>query len=280
MRRLQERLIRFILMLTVLLPALAAVGILILLLWKGASGISWTFLTQAPSHGMRAGGIMPAIVGTVYLMALTCLFSVPLGVGGAIYLAEYAPKSRITRLIRVATVNLAGIPSIVYGLFGMGLFVLALKFGASLLAGALTLSVMTLPVVITAAEEALRSVPGTFREASLALGASRWQTVRHIVLPNALPGIMTGAAIGLARAAGETAPVLFTVAAFYLPSLPTSVFDKAMVLPYHLFVMATQVPKAPPQMQWGTALVLVGLVVTMQLALGILRSRQRRRRKW
>ena len=229
---------------------------------------------------MRSGGILPAIVGTLYLTLGTAIFSVPLGLGAAIYLAEYAPENTWTRLIRIAITNLSGIPSVVYGLFGLGLFVLFLNFGTSILAGALTLSIMTLPVIISTAEEALRAVPQSFRVVSISLGGTRWQTIRKIVLPQALPGIMTGVILGLERAAGETAPILFTAAAFFLPRLPTSPMDATMALPYHLFVISTQVPGMKLEIQFGTALVLLVFVLSMNLAASLVRARARKRRQW
>jgi phosphate transport system permease protein len=229
---------------------------------------------------MRAGGILPAIVGTLYLTLGTALFSVPLGVAAAIYLAEYAPDNKWTRLIRIAIINLAGIPSVVYGLFGLGLFVIFLKFGTSILAASLTLSIMTLPVIISTSEEALRAVPQAFRTVSISVGATRWQTIRRIVLKEALPGILTGVILGLERAAGETAPILFTGAAFFLPRLPYSPFDATMALPYHLFVISTQVPEMPIQIQYGTALVLLVFVLGMNLTATVIRSRARARRQW
>jgi phosphate transport system permease protein len=237
-------------------------------------------LFGVPSSGMREGGIWPAIVGTFWLTVGTAIFSVPLGVAIAIYLSEYARDNKFTRTIRLAIINLAGVPSIVYGLFGLGLFVLALGFGSSILAGSLTLSIMTLPVIISTAEEALRSVPQSFRTVSISLGGTQWQTIRKVVLPNALPGIITGVILGLERAAGETAPILFTVAAFYLPTLPDSIFDKTMALPYHLFVISTQVPGMPLQLQFGTALVLLVFVLSMTLVATVIRSYYRRKRVW
>jgi phosphate transport system permease protein len=229
---------------------------------------------------MKKGGILPAIVGTVILTFGTAIVSIPLAIGAAVYLAEYARDSWLTRAIRLAIINLAGIPSVVYGLFGLGLFVLFLEFGTSIIAGSLTLGLMTLPVVISTAEEALLSVPQRFRVVSHSLGATRWQTVRQVVLPNALPGILTGVILGLERAAGETAPILFTVAAFYLPSLPRSPLDQTMALPYHLWVVSTQVPGMPLEVQYGTALVLLALVLSMNVVATVLRSRFRRRRQW
>ena len=247
---------------------------------SGAEAISWEFIVEMPRDGMRAGGIWPAIVGTTYLAIGTGLISVPLGLGAAIYLSEYARESAWTRTIRVAIVNLAGIPSVVYGLFGLGLFVLFLKLGSSIIAACLTLSIMTLPVIISTAEEALRAVPQSFRVVSIGMGGTRWQTIRRIVLPQALPGILTGVILGLERAAGETAPILFTGAAFFLPRLPSSVFDQTMALPYHLFVISTQVPGMPVQIQYGTASVLLVFVLTMNILAASVRSWQRRKRQW
>ena len=261
----------------VVVPIVVVVGTIVV---QGISAVNADFLFTAPREGMRAGGIWPAIVGTFWLTIGTAVFSVPLGVAIAIYLSEYARDNNFTRAIRLAIINLAGIPSVVYGLFGLGLFVLALGFGSSILAGSLTLSIMTLPVIISTSEEALRSVPQSFRTVSASLGGTRWQTIRKVVLPNALPGIITGVILGLERAAGETAPILFTAAAFYLPTLPSSVFDKTMALPYHLFVISTQVPGMPPQLQFGTALVLLVFVLSMNLIATIIRSYYRRKRQW
>lgn len=247
---------------------------------QGLPAVSLSFLTEMPRDGMRAGGILPAIIGTLLLTLGTALFSVPLGIGAAIYLAEYAPDNRWTRTIRIAIINLAGIPSVVYGLFGLGLFVLFLQFGTSILAGSLTLSIMTLPVIISTTEEALRAVPNDFRVVSTALGATKWETIQKIVLPQSLPGILTGVILGLERAAGETAPILFTVAAFFLPQLPSSIFDATMALPYHLFVISTQVPGMPIQIQYGTAVVLLTFVLLMNVSATIIRSRARARRQW
>ena len=223
---------------------------------------------------------MPALLGTVFLTFGTAIAAMPLAIGAAIYLAEYAGDNRLTRWVRLAIVNLAGIPSIVYGLFGLGAFVLFLNLGTSIIAGSLTLGIMTLPVVISSSEEAILAVPQRFRMVSLSLGATRWQTIRHQVLPQALPGIITGIILGLGRAAGETAPILFTVAAFFLPELPKSMFDQTMALPYHLFVISTQVPGMPLTIQYGTALVLLLLVLSMTLVATIFRTNMRRRREW
>ena len=270
----------FVLRLSALIVVVPILLILYLLVARGAPALSFKFLFTFPSQGMRAGGIFPAIVGTVYLVAGTIVFAVPLGVLAAIYLSEYARPNVLTRLTRLSIVNLAGVPSIVYGLFGFGVFVLLLGFGASILAGSLTLALLVLPVVIVAAEEALLAVPQTFREASLALGATKLQTIRRVVLPNALPGIITGMVIAIGRVAGETAPILFTVAAFYISRLPKSIFDQAMALPYHLFIMSTQVPNSPPRIQWGTALTLLIIVLGMNLTAAVIRARFRRRRPW
>lgn len=254
--------------------------VVVYIIWQGIGAISWEFVSAMPRDGMRAGGILPAIIGTVYLTIGTALFSVPVGIGASIFLAEYAPDNRWTRLIRISIINLAGIPSVVYGLFGYGLFVIFLQFGTSILAGSLTLAIMTLPVIITTTEEALRAVPQAFRVVSTSLGGTKWQTVRRIVVPQALPGILTGVILGLERAAGETAPILFTVAAFYLPQLPSSAFDATMALPYHLFVISTQIPSMPVQIQFGTALVLLTFILSMNLVATVIRSRARAKRQW
>lgn len=248
--------------------------------YNGIGAISWEFLTQPPRQGMTEGGILPAILGTIFLTLGTAIAAIPLGIGAAIYLAEYASDNRLTRTIRLAIINLAGIPSIVYGLFGLGMFVLFLDFGTSILAGSLTLGLLTLPIVISTAEEAIVAVPREFRVVSFSLGATRWQTIRHQVLPHALPGIITGIILGLGRAAGETAPILFTVAAFYLPELPRSIFDQTMALPYHLYVTSTQVPGMPLSLQYGTALVLLLIVLSMTIVATVIRTVMRRRREW
>jgi phosphate transport system permease protein len=246
----------------------------------GIGTVNWEFLSAMPRAGMKEGGILPAIVGTLLLTLGTALVAVPVGVGGAVYLAEYARDTAFTRAIRLAIVNLAGIPSIVYGLFGLGMFVLFLRFGTSILAGSLTLAIMTLPVVISTSEEALRAVPTEFRTVAASLGGTRWQGIRTVVLPQALPGIITGVLLGLLRAAGETAPILFTVAAFYLPQLPRSPLDQTMALPYHLYVISTQVPGMPAGVQNGTAFVLLALVLLLNFAAAWIRRHFRRRRPW
>lgn len=262
------------------LVVIPVILVIVFLVWNGLSALSWQFLTQPPSNGMKEGGIMPALLGTVILTFATAIAAFPLAILAAIYLAEYARDTRLTRWVRLAIVNLAGIPSIVYGLFGLGMFVLFLGMGTSILAGALTLGLLTLPVVISTSEEAILSVPQSFRLVSFSLGATKWQTIRHQVLPHALPGIITGIILGLGRAAGETAPILFTVAAFYLPNLPSSIFDQTMALPYHLYVIATQVPGMPLSIQYGTALVLMLIVLSLTLVATIVRTSMRRRRDW
>jgi phosphate transport system permease protein len=279
-RHLTQRLGFSLLTLLAVFTVVPILAVIVYILVQGSPAISWEFLSAVPRSGMRAGGILPAIIGTFYLTIGTAVFSVPLGIAAAVYLSEYATDNRWTRLIRLAIINLAGIPSVVYGLFGLGLFVLFLNFGTSILAASLTLSIMTLPVIISTAEEALRAVPQSFRTVSVSLGATRWQTIRRIVLPQALPGILTGVILGLERAAGETAPILFTGAAFFLPRLPGSVFDATMALPYHLFVISTQVPEMPVKIQYGTALVLLVFVLGMNIIATVIRSRARAKRQW
>lgn len=263
-----------------LLTVLPIILLIAYITMKGAAAISWEFLSSYPRDGMRAGGILPAILGTLYLTLGTAAFSILPGVAAAIYLAEYAADNRWTRLIRITMTNLAGIPSVVYGLFGLGLFVIFMRFGTSILSASLTLSIMTLPVIISTAEQALRSIPTEFRTVSMSLGASRWQTIWRIVLPKSMPGIITGVILGLERAAGETAPILFTGVSFFLPRLPQSPLDATMALPYHIFVISTQVPGMPVQIQYGTVLVLLVFVLTMNLLASIIRSRARAARYW
>jgi phosphate transport system permease protein len=279
-RQTSQKIAFAILTLLAVVVVVPIVAVVVYIVVQGLGAIHWEFLTSFPRNGMKEGGILPAVVGTVVLTFGTAIVSIPIAVGGAVYLAEYARDTVLTRAIRLAIVNLAGIPSVVYGLFGLGLFVLFLGLGTSIVAGSLTLGLMTMPVVISTAEEALLTVPQRFRLASRSLGATRWQTVREVVLPNAMPGILTGVILGLERAAGETAPLLFTVAAFYLPQLPRSPLDQTMALPYHLYVISTQVPGMPLNVQYGTALVLLVLVLSMNLVATIIRSRFRRRRQW
>lgn len=248
---------------------------------KGGGVISWEFLSRAPRRGMTEGGIFPAIFGTFLVTMITAVLALPMGMFAAIYLNEYAKQTRLTRLIRLAIRNLSGVPSIVYGLFGVILFVNILSFGTSILSAGLTLGLLTLPWTITASEEALKTVPNSYREGALALGATKWQSIRTNVLPYAVPGMLTGTVLGLARAAGETAPIMFTGAAFYLPVLPRSLGDQFMALPYHLYIMATQhhnILKARP-LAYGTALVLIVLVLGMNMAAVIIRYRLRRKRR-
>ncbi len=262
---------------------LAVLAVLALIIadiaFKGAGALSWEFLTQPPRQGMTEGGIWPAIVGTLAVSLITMAFAVPVGMLAAVYLNEYAPPGRVSRLIRMSVRNLSGVPSIVYGLFGVALFVSQMRLGASLLSSGLTLGLLTLPVTVTASEEALRTVPRSFRDGALALGATRWQAVRTNVLPYALPGMLTGAILGLARAAGETAPILFTGVAYFLPFLPESPFDQFMALPYHLYILATQhhaIEQVRP-LAYGTALVLIALVLVLNVGAIILRYHFRRR---
>lgn len=248
-----------------LISILPILSVLLYIGLKGIKSISWTFLSSMPENGMREGGIYPAILGTVYLTILTLLIVVPLGVLTGIYLVEYSKKGIFLRLIELTILNLAGIPSIIYGLFGMALFVVHLKLGVSLLAGALTLSIMCLPVIITATKEALQQVPTTLREASLALGATKWQTIQRVILPSASPGILTGIILSISRAAGETAPIMFTAVTFYIPFLPESIWDQIMALPYHLFVVSTQVSNMSREIIDGTVFVLVFITVGFNL---------------
>lgn len=268
--------------LSALLITLALLGILAYILANGFRAITWEFLTQPPTDSMTKGGIMPAIVGTLYLTVGAILVALPLGVVSAIFLTEYAKQGALSRIIRVGVNCLAGVPSVVFGLFGLGFFVVFLKFGSCILAGALTLGILILPTIIGAAEEAIKAVPQTFREASLALGVSKWDTIFRIVLPSALPGILTGAILGVGRAAGETAPIMFTAAAFFTAVLPKSIFDEVMALPYHIYVLATagtHIEETRP-LQYGTVLVLIALVLGIDLIAIIMRSMIRRNKKW
>ncbi len=249
------------------------------ILWMGAASISWEFLTQPPRMSMTQGGIWPAIWGTVLLTLWTAAFALPIGITAGVYLSEFAPQGVLNRVVRLSIANMAGVPSIVYGLFGLALFVLTMGLGRSVLAGALTLGCLTLPVVITATEEALRQIPRDLRLASLALGATRLRTTWRIVIPAAAPGIVTGSILGLSRAAGETAPILVTAVAFYAP-VPRTLLDETMALPYHLYIMATQAVKPAPDVVWGTALVLVAGVSIINVAAATWRSRQRRKIRW
>ncbi|MBF0494657.1 MAG: phosphate ABC transporter permease PstA [Candidatus Omnitrophica bacterium] len=277
-RQLQEILGFNLLRVCMVLVLLTLAFILYDIISKGAGKISWEFLTAMPRNGMKEGGILPAIVGTVLVTVITAILSIPFGMGAAIYLNEYAKDNNLTRLIRMSIRNLSGVPSIVYGLFGVILFVQAMNIGTCVLSAGLTLGLMTLPWTITASEEALKNVPNSFREGALALGATKWQAIRTNVLPYAISGMLTGTILGLSRAAGETAPILFTGAAFYLPFLPRSLFDQFMALPYHLYIMSTQhhaITQVRP-IAYGTALVLITAVFAMNLFATILRYRLRK----
>jgi len=278
-RRIENRWRMLFLTMTSLL-ILPVMLILVILVIRGGPAISWEFLTAYPIKGMTAGGVFPALAGTVFLVSLGLIFSVPLGIAAAIYLSEYAPDNIFTRIINLAIINLAGVPSIVHALFGLGAFVIFFKFGTSMLAASLTLAIMALPVVIVATKESLQAVPMAFREACWSMGASRWQSIRRIVLPNAVSGILTGVILEVSRTAGETAPIMFTGAAFFLPFLPESVYDQTMALSLHLFVVATQVPNVPEHLPYGVALLLISLVLVMNaLSIGF-RVRFRNQKKW
>jgi phosphate transport system permease protein len=278
-RNLLQKIVFNIFRLAALINGLALFIIVYFMIANGWKAINWTFLTQPPVDSMTKGGILPCIVGTLCLSIGAILIAMPIGVASAIYLNEYARPGPLIRVIRLGINNLAGIPSIVFGLFGLAFFVVWLKMGVSIIAGALTLGAMTLPVMIGSTEEALRAVPDTYREASLGLGATKWQTIYRVVLPAALPGILTGTILGISRAAGETAPIMFTAAVFFTPSLPVSIFDEVMALPYHIYVLATAGTEieATRHLQYGTALVLIFLVLGMNLIAIIYRSRLRKR---
>ncbi len=277
--RTTERIAKLILGVAASSALLIALGLIGYIAYRGARYVSWAFLTESPKMFMTQGGIYPVIVGTVSLVLWTAVFALPIGIMAGIYLAEYAPRNRFTRAIRLAIANMAGVPSIVYGLFGVALFVITFGLNRSILAGGLTLACMTLPVVITSTEEALRQIPKDIRLASLALGATKLRTIRKVVLPAAGPGIITGSILGLSRAAGETAPILFTAVAFYAP-VATSPLDETMALPYHLYIMATQATKPAPNMVWGTAFVLVAGVSILNALIATWRSAQRRKIRW
>jgi phosphate transport system permease protein len=263
--------------LLLILPVVLILGVLVV---KGGPALSMEFLFTEPKQGMTAGGIFPALLGTVWLVTIALIASVPVGVAAAVYLSEYAPDNWLTRLINLAIINLAGVPSIVHALFGLGAFVLFFRFGTSILAASLTLAVMTLPVVIVSTRESLQAVPRAFREACWNMGATRWQTIRRVVLPNSVSGILTGVILEVSRTAGETAPIMFTGAAFFLPFLPQSVFDQTMALSLHLFVIATQVPNVPEAMPFGVALVLICMVLAMNALSIAFRVYLRGKKKW
>lgn len=275
-----ESLFRILFMIMAGLLILPVLIILTTLVVKGGSMISWEFLFSNPTNGMTEGGIFPALLGTVWLVGVALIISVPVGVAAAVYLSEYAPDNWFTRAINLAIINLAGVPSIVHALFGVGAFVIFFDFGTSILAASMTLAVMTMPVVIVATRESLQSVPHAFREACWNMGATRWQTIRRVILPNSVSGILTGVILEVSRTTGETAPIMFTGAAFFIPVLPHSVFDQTMALSLHLFVVATQVPHVPDALPYGVALVLVSMVLLMNSASIALRMHLRGKKKW
>ncbi|TSA54539.1 MAG: phosphate ABC transporter permease PstA [Dehalococcoidia bacterium] len=277
-RQLSQRAAFSLIIVATIIVVIPVLVIVLQIILNGASAISWDFLTQAPSQAGKAGGILPAIVGTFYLMLGTIVFALPLGVMAGIYLTEYARDNWLTRLINLAILNLAGVPSIVYGLFGLGIFVLLFHFGMSLLSASLTLACQALAMTVTTSREAILAVPREYKEGSLAIGATRWQTIRHLVLPQALPGIITGAVLAMSRAAGETAPILVVGAAFLIPGLPQSPFDQFMALPYHLYTVAAHVPGMPKSTVWGVALVLLVVVLSFNILATIIRLRTRQRR--
>jgi phosphate transport system permease protein len=281
-RRLKEKLANLFLLIMVLI-ILLAIGIMFyFIISRGIGVINWEFLTQMPKKAMTAGGIFPAILGTFYLTIGAIFFALPLGISAAVYLTEYATQNRLIRIVRVSINNLAGVPSVVFGLFGLAIFVKFLHFGVSILSGSLTLGVLILPIIIQTSEEALSNVPKTFREASLALGATKWQTIQKIVLPNSFSGILTGSIISIGRATGESAPILFTAVTFYTMRLPNSIFSEVMALPYHIYALMTEGthPESQIPIAYGTALVLVFLVLGLNLMAIIWRNRFRRSKKW
>ena len=275
-----QKLFRILFLMMTLLLILPVAVILGILTWKGSSVINLSFLFTSPTEGMTAGGIFPALIGTIWLVSVALLFSVPLGVAAAVYLSEYARDNWFTRAINLAIINLAGVPSIVHALFGVGAFVLFFKLGTCILAASLTLGIMTLPVVIVSTWNALQAVPMAFREACWNMGATKWQTIRRIVLPNSISGILTGVILEVSQTAGETAPIMFTGAAFFLPHLPHSVFDQTMALSLHLFVLATQVPGVPEDLPYGVAFVLIALVMLMNSLSIAFRVYLRGKKKW
>ncbi len=275
-----ENLFRILFMIMAGLLILPVLIILTTLVVKGGSMISLEFLFSNPVNGMTEGGIFPALLGTIWLVAVALVISVPVGVAAAVYLSEYAPDNWFTRAINLAIINLAGVPSIVHALFGVGAFVIFFGFGTSILAASMTLAVMTLPVVIVATRESLQAVPHAFREACWNMGATRWQTIRRVVLPNSVSGILTGVILEVSRTTGETAPIMFTGAAFFIPVLPQSVFDQTMALSLHLFVVSTQVPNVPEGLPYAVALVLIMMVLLMNSASIALRMHLRGKKKW
>lgn len=277
-RQLTQRTAFSLLIVATIIIVIPVLVIILQIIINGSGAINWEFLSQAPSQAGRTGGIFPAILGTFYLMLGTIIFALPLGMMAGIYLSEYARDNWLTRVINLAIVNLAGVPSVVYGLFGLGIFVLTFRFGMSLLSASLTLACQALAMTVTASREAILAVPKEYREGSLAVGVTRWQTIRHIVLPQALPGIITGAVLAMSRAAGETAPILVVGAAFLLPGLPQSPFDQFMALPYHLYTVAAHVPGVSSSTIWGVALVLLIVVLSFNALATIIRLRAHQRR--
>jgi phosphate transport system permease protein len=275
-----QRLFKLLFLLMTMLLIIPVLLILGTLVVKGGSVISIDFLFTAPTNGMTAGGLFPALLGTVWLVAVALLISVPLGIAAAIYLSEYAGENWFTRIINLAIINLAGVPSIVHALFGVGAFVLFFEFGTSIIAASLTLAIMTLPVVIVATRESLAAVPHAFREACWNMGATRWQTIRRVVLPNAVSGILTGVILEVSRTAGETAPIMFTGAVFFTPFLPQGIFDQTMAMSLHLFVVSTQVPGVPEDLPYGVALVLIAMVLIMNSLSIAFRMYLRGKKKW
>ena len=256
--------------------------ILAFVMYNGVHILSWDFITKPPVQAMTEGGIFPVIVGTILLTLICMIVVIPIGVITAIFLAEYSKPGLLLKTVMMSIYTLAGVPSVVFGLFGLAVFVVAFNFGMSLLAGSLTLAIMVLPYIISTSEEALKAVPYSFKEASLACGATKWQTIRKIIVPTAMPGILTGAILGTAKVSGETAPIMFTAAAFFTPGVPRSLFEPIMALPYHIYVLATagtHIEETRP-IQYGTALTLIILVLGMNLVGIILRSRQRKKRAW
>lgn len=275
-----QKLARLFLLFMTAVLVVPVIAILSILIVEGAPAISWSFLVDNPTNGMTSGGVFPALIGTIWIVVAALIASVPVGVAAAVYLSEYAPDNFLTRLINLAIINLAGVPSIVHALFGVGAFVLFFGFGTSILAASFTLAVMTLPVVIVSTREALQAVPRAFREACWNMGATRWQTIRRVVLPNSISGILTGVILEVSRTTGETAPIMFTGAAFFLPYLPESVFDQTMAMSLHLFVVATQVPGVPESLPFGVALVLIAMVLVMNAASIAFRMHLRGKKKW
>jgi len=281
-RRYKEKLAYLFLVSMIIIILSSVFMMFYFIIFRGIKVINWQFLTQMPQKGMTAGGIFPAILGTLYLTIGAICFALPLGTSAAIYLTEYSAQNRLIRIIRIGINNLAGVPSVVFGLFGLAIFVKFLNFGVSILSGSLTLGILILPTIIRASEEALSTVPQSFREASLALGATKWQTIQKVVLPNSISGILTGSILSIGRAAGETAPILFTAATFYTMRLPNSIFSEVQTLPYHIYALMTEGthPESQVPIAYGTALVLVLLVLGLNLAAFALRNRFRRSKKW